>query len=269
MGHAGPQLAQRAEPLIAPHLGLVAAELLGHRIDRQGQVADLVVAAGDRHRLEHAAGHPRRLVAKLLDRPHEAMGQERRDQDRGQGRQAAGDQRRVGGPADRLRPAVLGIEHDQRAGRRLAGADHGHPIAHVGPAAQRDHRRRRERFTLAGRRDAAQQGQFLRAGAERAGLEPLVAVQRDELGPGKLAHLTQHALGQGERGPSERGHHPAQALFLLPLRPLAAEIGLGRPGQHDRQHHHRKRGQEQLDLDRPPHGPGSILGPSKTQNRPF
>ncbi len=52
MGHAGAKLPERPQAFVAPDRLLVAAERLRHAVDRQGQVADLVVAARDGHGLE-------------------------------------------------------------------------------------------------------------------------------------------------------------------------------------------------------------------------
>ena len=59
MGHARPQAIEGAKLLVAADLDLVVAKLLGHPVDRDGQVADLVVVARDGRRLEIAPGDGR------------------------------------------------------------------------------------------------------------------------------------------------------------------------------------------------------------------
>ncbi len=60
VGHRGPKLAQRLQPLAAANLSLVIGQLRRHAVDRLRQIAQLVVVPGNRHRREIAAGDARR-----------------------------------------------------------------------------------------------------------------------------------------------------------------------------------------------------------------
>ena len=54
MRDAGAELAERAQPFVLSHVGLVASQPFDHVIDRTGQVLDFIVAASQGHRAEIA-----------------------------------------------------------------------------------------------------------------------------------------------------------------------------------------------------------------------
>lgn len=89
MGHAGAELTERAKLFAAADLALVLAKPFRHAIDRNGQVAELVVDPSHGHRREIALRNASGLVTQPINRPHKTPGEQRGDHDdRGRGDRA-------------------------------------------------------------------------------------------------------------------------------------------------------------------------------------
>ena len=81
--HCRSQLSQGAELLVAANIVFIPAQLQGHLVYRQGQVADFVVAACNGQGLEISLCNGRGLIAKPMNRTHKSVRQDCGDQNHG------------------------------------------------------------------------------------------------------------------------------------------------------------------------------------------
>ena len=115
VGQAGADLSEQAQALGLPHGFLKLGKLMGHVVDGTAEVAQLVVAARQRHRAEVAGRDLSGTSLQLLDAPAEALGHgHRKDSGRDAAEQAEHQRRLDGGPV-RLVEQPLGIEDVQGA----------------------------------------------------------------------------------------------------------------------------------------------------------
>ena len=165
-------LTQKTQALRAFDGFLILGKLLGHLIDRAGQVAELVVAARQRQGTEVAGGDDTRAPLQLPHTPAEALGHGDGQHQRRQAADDADIERRPNGLPYGVAPQRFRIEDVQRSARFVARAD-GHAEGEIGVARHTHARQFGQRFPA--RRDARQLvGQL----GQRRQRPALVVVQR-------------------------------------------------------------------------------------------
>ena len=253
MCQAGSELAERLEPLVATDLLFVPSELLDHAIDRQRQIAQLVIASWQRHRLEITARDALALLAQPRNWPSELPRPQRCQHQRHQRGHATSDQRRQDRSASRRPPTVFRVQHQQRQRSR-------------GRSPQRHLRRQKAASLNLDQRIARQIGErpgfgnrfepisHVRIQRQRRRLSLLLSIPDDELGTRQSRELLQDRLLQREVRIRQRRHHARQPIGFLSPCPTAADPRAHAAGERAGQHNHQQHRDKQLSLNRPTHG---------------